>query len=98
MSRTFRRLTAVLILALLAGAGAAQALPAAKVKGPDSTRFENPLANVWGWVMSIVEKAGSFIDPDGGPKALPDPTDPTAPSGMTAVGEAGSFIDPDGQK
>jgi hypothetical protein len=89
MSRTFRRLTAVLILALLAGAGAAQALPA-KAKGPDRPHFQNPLASAWSWVASIVEKAGSFIDPNGN-WLTPVPSDPAT----TAV-EAGSFIDPNG--
>ena len=90
MSRTFRRLTAVLILALLAGAGAAQALPAAKVKGPERIHFEDPLTRAWSWVVAVVEKAGSFIDPNGN-WLTPVPSDPA-----TATSEAGSFIDPNG--
>jgi hypothetical protein len=94
MSRTFRRLTAVLILALLAGAGAAQALPAAKVKGPDRIRFENPLTGAWNWVVAVVEKVGSFIDPNGG-SLNPEPGIPLAPTDGTTA-DVGSFIDPNG--
>jgi hypothetical protein len=93
MSRTFRCLTAVLILALLAGTGAVQALPMTKAKGPDGPRFEAPFTAAWNWVVAVVEKAGSFIDPNGH-WLLPEP-DPTSPDSGTTV-EAGSFIDPNG--
>lgn len=76
MSRTFRRLTAVLILALLAGAGAVQALPVAKAKGPDGPRFEDPLLKVWTWIVAVVEKHSTFIDPNGGIWLTPDPEEP----------------------
>jgi hypothetical protein len=94
MSRTFRRLTAVLILALLAGAGAAQAFPAAKAKGPERTYFEDPLTRAWSWVVAVVEKVGSFIDPNGG-SLNPEPVSPVAPSDG-AMTDVGSFIDPNG--
>lgn len=94
MSRTYRRLTAVLILALLAGAGAVQALPVTKAKGPDGPRFEAPFTAAWNWVLAVVEKVGSFIDPNGG-SLNPEPEPPVAPNG-TATTEVGSFIDPNG--
>jgi hypothetical protein len=86
MSRTFRRLTAVLILALLTGAGAAQALPMTKANGPGASRFENPLLRAWNWVVAIVEKHTTFIDPNGN-SLIADPGDPTETgTGVTAAG------------
>jgi hypothetical protein len=87
MSRTFRRLTAVMILALLAGAGAVQALPVTKVKGLEGPRFENPLLKVWTWIVAVVTKGSEntvYIDPNGN-SLVPDPEEASKPGNGTAV-------------
>jgi hypothetical protein len=90
MLRTFRRPLALLVFVLLAGASTAQALPA--VEGPQEVRLQNPLVLAWDWMASLFEKAGSFIDPNGG--SLNPVDDPRTVSGTSS--DAGSFIDPNG--
>ena len=89
MLRTFRRPLALLVFVLLAGAGTAQALPAV---GPQEVTVQNPLVLVWDWIASLFDKAGSFIDPNGG--SLNPVDDPRTASGTSS--DAGSFIDPNG--
>lgn len=92
MVRTFRRPLVLLVFVLLAGAGSAQAVPAAE--GPREARFQNPLVFAWDWMASVFDKVGSFIDPNGGEGLNPNPEDRTTSSGMGA--DVGSFIDPNG--
>lgn len=92
MVRTFRRPLVLLVFVLLAGAGSAQALPT--VEGSREAQCQNPLVFAWDWMASLLEKAGSFIDPDGD-SVNPLGPDPTAPA-SGARHDAGSFIDPDG--
>lgn len=88
MSRTFRCLTAVLILALLAGAGAAQALPVTKAKGPEGPRFEDPFTRVWTWIVAVITKGSDntvYIDPNGA-WLIADPEDPVEEPSNGAAG------------
>jgi hypothetical protein len=82
------RLGLFVLLALLAGPGLAHARPS-RDESPrmaEEPRLSEGMVRAWSWLVSVVLKGGSFIDPNG----------IHTPTGTTVQPDGGSFIDPNG--
>jgi hypothetical protein len=73
------------LLALLVGPGLAHARPS-RDESPAVAQEARLLDRTWSWLVSVYQKAGSFIDPLG----VHPPQSPGGPIHP----DAGSFIDP----
>jgi hypothetical protein len=73
------------LLALLVGPGLAHARPS-RDESPAVAHEARFLDRTWSWLVSVIMKGGSFIDPNG----------LHAPTGGTIQPDGGSFIDPNG--
>jgi hypothetical protein len=78
------------LLALLVGPGLAHARPS-RDESPAVAHEARLLDRTWSWLVSVFQKAGSFIDPAG--TLLPSVAHPSSNSVQI---DAGSFIDPAG--
>lgn len=94
MSRTLRSMSALLVLMLMLGTGAAHALPSGD--GPSIERAPGTLVAIWNWMASLLEVDGSFLgvfeaSGGNGGRVLPP-----LPPNSGAEADGGSFIDPNG--
>jgi hypothetical protein len=81
------RLGLLVVLVLLVGPVLAQARPLQddSPRMAQEPRLLEGVQHAWGWLVSMILKGGSFIDPNG----IHTPTGTAQPDG-------GSFIDPNG--
>lgn len=86
MNRTMRFRMGILVLMLLLGAGAAQALPEAAAASPAERWAANPLMELWGWVTSWLESV----------TAGQEGTGETPGAQTSREGDGGAYIDPNG--
>lgn len=87
MNRMMRFRMGVLVLMLLLGAGAAQALPEVATASPAAERWAaNPLTELWSWMTSWLESVVAGEEETGG-------ADSQGTGGGT---DGGVYIDPNG--
>jgi hypothetical protein len=87
MERMRARLGLLFVLMLLLGSTLAHARPI-QDQSPAAVQEPKLMERAWGWLASVFERAGSFIDPLGG-----GDSGHSVPSGQVQT-DGGSFIDP----